>query len=368
MGANNNGNRIDMLAVAEQVRAAGHGAFVDHSGGGHMTIFAGPVDDLPDAAGDYRRAVLAGPGFNYPDGVFGDATDFAVGPDDDGATTPVLTPHTVTTEQVADLIVDQIGKQQGRWARIRAAVQPAEQAFWAAIAAQFPEVTSGDYAGDNLLPTLHQAVLDWLAVNQPKQGIAPTLDEARQAVEAGRVAAAKRLAAVAKLGQLSYGTLTEMARDESRHAAENATEDSGDPDSRDERVNAAAKRADDAVSAGPDAILALLHDLVGEEDATEMLIEQAGYGFTRQQDPKGGYQVLLYLDSTLIDRREQVAPVDVFQAKTEMFAQSGGWAWNVHSGDIGDWCQHSNELAPPPGVDGHAHCPAGCQDSRAERD
>lgn len=46
--------------------------------------------------------------------------------------------------------------------RIKAAVDKAEEGFWASIAADFPEATTGDYDGNDYF---YQNVITWLQFN-----------------------------------------------------------------------------------------------------------------------------------------------------------------------------------------------------------
>jgi hypothetical protein len=90
---------LDLRTVVDRVRAAGHYAYVEHTGGGVLCIYAAPVSTdgpsglfprptLQDAAGDARYAVIAGPGWQAGDVPLADPDDFYVGPDDDGETLP----------------------------------------------------------------------------------------------------------------------------------------------------------------------------------------------------------------------------------------------------------------------------------------
>jgi hypothetical protein len=73
---------LNMETVVARVNAAGVHAFVEHTGGGMATIFAGRSYLIEDEA---RFQCLAGPGwFEGPDftEARGDTTDFFVGVDD----------------------------------------------------------------------------------------------------------------------------------------------------------------------------------------------------------------------------------------------------------------------------------------------
>jgi hypothetical protein len=101
---------FDMNAVCELVHRADVAAYVEHTGGGCATIYAGA--SRLDSHGDRRWAAVGGPGtFNHRDvdrhvGWFG---DFYIGPDDDGDTMPfgVADLGAQTIRQLAALIVAQ---------------------------------------------------------------------------------------------------------------------------------------------------------------------------------------------------------------------------------------------------------------------
>lgn len=101
-------NRIVELLQAKGVA----NAYVEQTGGGCATIYAGPTH--LDGNGDERWAVCAGPGwFTNGGGAFGDRADFYIGPDDDGeAPLDELDRPTedTTDEQVAEMILRQIAK------------------------------------------------------------------------------------------------------------------------------------------------------------------------------------------------------------------------------------------------------------------
>lgn len=95
---------LDLDAVVRMVRSADVFAYVEQTGGGTATIYAG--FRYTDAAGDERWAACAGPGWFLPDPdtghpwAFGRARidDFYVGPDDEDA---APTPAAVTNEAAA---------------------------------------------------------------------------------------------------------------------------------------------------------------------------------------------------------------------------------------------------------------------------
>ena len=77
--------KFSMDAVVASLRAAGHKAYVQQTGGGCATIYAG--ENYLDAAGHPRYQILAGPGRYSWDSTkdsIADTDDFYLGPDDDG--------------------------------------------------------------------------------------------------------------------------------------------------------------------------------------------------------------------------------------------------------------------------------------------
>lgn len=86
--AEDQANEIDLDALAAAVRDLGFHAYVEQTGGGCATLFAG--EEHPDAHGDKRWDAGAGPGwFDGPGWTnarasIGQGGDFCVGPDDDG--------------------------------------------------------------------------------------------------------------------------------------------------------------------------------------------------------------------------------------------------------------------------------------------
>ncbi len=92
---------VDMTEIAALVREQGIDAYVEHTGGGIWTIYAG------SRIGE-RVAVLAGPSTSTPDTRhMGDPTDFYVGPDDNGLlpVSSVSRRGVTTPQQIAALIV-----------------------------------------------------------------------------------------------------------------------------------------------------------------------------------------------------------------------------------------------------------------------
>lgn len=94
---------IDMDAVADLLNVAGVAAYVEQTGGGCATIYAGPTHT--DEHGDERYAVVAGPGwFDGPAWTCARAAvgDFYIGPDDDGENVDAVT--VATTADPASIV------------------------------------------------------------------------------------------------------------------------------------------------------------------------------------------------------------------------------------------------------------------------
>lgn len=103
---------FDMQKVVELVKAAGVTAYVEHTGGGVATIYAGEEVDFKDGDHTYRvHKVAAGPGTyaQYGAPMWASLRDFAVGPNDYGEAGYVdcseVGAHTV--EDIAKIIVAQ---------------------------------------------------------------------------------------------------------------------------------------------------------------------------------------------------------------------------------------------------------------------
>lgn len=106
-------NTIDMQRICDLLNTQGITAYVEQTGGGTATIYAG--ESFTDKHGDPRHPVLAGPGwFDGPAWTqpHGDPTDFYIGPDDDGESdiSEIEVAPTVTEEQAAERIADLIRK------------------------------------------------------------------------------------------------------------------------------------------------------------------------------------------------------------------------------------------------------------------
>lgn len=105
---------IDMSRVADLVNEAGVFAYVEHTGGGNATIYAGEPREVQ--SGEYTDKfypAIAGAGsFAFQPPVWATLTDFSIGVDDQGEG-GYITPMDVgafTEEDVAKLIVAQAKK------------------------------------------------------------------------------------------------------------------------------------------------------------------------------------------------------------------------------------------------------------------
>jgi hypothetical protein len=106
---------IDMQEVVDELHRRGVHAYVEQTGGGVATIYAGPQHEDEDEG--MRWAALAGPGW-FEGGSDGrslftlpraDLADFYVGPDDDGETQDIWQANTETTvQQVADAVCAEV--------------------------------------------------------------------------------------------------------------------------------------------------------------------------------------------------------------------------------------------------------------------
>lgn len=329
-------SRIDMDRVVWHVEQGGVKAYVEQTGGGCATIYAGDLDEWPDQYGDKRYAVAAGPGwFEGPGWIrpYGDATDFHIGPDDDGRLPAVMPEERTHPQAVAALVLEAVRGVEARRQRVRDAVDEAAGAFWTTLAAQFPEVEKADFPPDataELTTALRTAAGVWLHINQPEGGIAEGrlagagIKLARQDAAAERVAeyitgSGIRLEVLAELVEaVATAASNELARDHDYYPL-------GEGLVRDELTEWADDRAAE-VNRGD----------VGEQ--ADFLVAHLG-------------------EKAAMDR------IEAAKAASE-------WWWNQHRNQIGDWCPHSGQLIPPApdGVDDDAACPAGCPDSRPSQD
>ncbi|MEH0937696.1 hypothetical protein [Micromonospora psammae] len=87
------------------------------------------------------------------------------------------------------MVVEKVRQAEARSERIAKAVEAAGDAFWATIAAAFPEATAGDFPPDATMDierAQHQAVHLWLHYNAPEGGIAATGPASLPTVPDGR--------------------------------------------------------------------------------------------------------------------------------------------------------------------------------------
>jgi hypothetical protein len=106
----------NMDRIVALVRARFENAYVEMTGGGCATIYAGPI--VTDGRGDQRYALIAGPG-SYGGRGFGPdedsvvGADFCYGNDDDGETEPIYLTDTETEESIAALFISFIDAKAG---------------------------------------------------------------------------------------------------------------------------------------------------------------------------------------------------------------------------------------------------------------
>jgi len=76
---------LDLTRIADRIRAAGHDATVEHTGGNTATLYAGPTRPNAEAGERDRYAVAAGPGwFGWARGrAYAYTDEFSIGPDRD---------------------------------------------------------------------------------------------------------------------------------------------------------------------------------------------------------------------------------------------------------------------------------------------
>jgi hypothetical protein len=111
---------FSMVELAEAVVDRGVPAFIEHTGGGCATIFAGALAFNPET-GEARWPACAGPG-RYEFGlVFADTEEFWIGPDDDGTTKPIEAIPGWSIDLMADAIVATVRSRAAEQRIIRAA-------------------------------------------------------------------------------------------------------------------------------------------------------------------------------------------------------------------------------------------------------
>lgn len=271
---------IDLDEVVNQLAKLGVPAYVEQTGGGCATIYAGTPQSWPDQYGDRRYAAAAGPGwFEGPAWTKGrgHTDEFYFGPDDDGDTDGDSVPDKAQPPQIAQMIAGVVRDVEARRWRVDTVLETAGKAFWRAVAEGFPEVTTGDFGPDETLAieqAMRKAVLLWLHYNLPEEGVAPT------AVAAGGIVAARMAAAVERLLPLAERVnptwLWDLVHDMA-HADADAEFAHGDfaPISDDTALDALRDRANDRVNeaqqAGKAAAVELLVEVLGEQRAEQML-------------------------------------------------------------------------------------------------
>jgi hypothetical protein len=162
--------RIDLAAVADALRERGHDAVVEHTGGGVVVLYAGR--QVPDRHGDPRWSAAFGPGWydnRDPHHPVADPADCYIGPDSDN-TWALTVPAGWTIDTLVELTTAVIDDVEAGRARFAQAADAARDAMWAAFAAHYPEITTGDVApgADRAFVTESNKVLaGWLDDNRP---------------------------------------------------------------------------------------------------------------------------------------------------------------------------------------------------------
>jgi hypothetical protein len=95
---------VNLTRVAEIMRSKGvHTAYVEHTGHGVATLYAGDLSR--DAEGEDRYQLAAGPGwFELYGEAFIGFSDFSYGPDNDGASKPLFI-REGTEDEIAEIFV-----------------------------------------------------------------------------------------------------------------------------------------------------------------------------------------------------------------------------------------------------------------------
>lgn len=182
-------NVIDMVKLAEAIRALGVQADIDNSGGGTMLIYCGP--SFPrQSDGEMHAAVTVGSGVCTLDnggGVVGAVGDFSWGPgDQDSDPGNYVQVHEFQRiGEMAPKIVQAVREQcfrhsydLARWAdhdaemerRARSVIHEGGDAVWAVIKRHFPEIGDGDVGPDTAIAlgnAVAAAARAWVYANQP---------------------------------------------------------------------------------------------------------------------------------------------------------------------------------------------------------
>nr|BFE56381.1 hypothetical protein GCM10020063_009070 [Dactylosporangium thailandense] len=162
--------RIDLAAVADALRKRGHDAVVEHTSGGVVVVYAGR--QAPDRYGDLRWSAALGPGWYERrdlDRPIADPADCSIGPDRDD-TWAIPVPANWTTGTLAELTAAVIDEVEAGRARFTQAADAARDAMWAAFAARYPEVTTGDVPPDaehTFVTESDKLLAGWLDDNAP---------------------------------------------------------------------------------------------------------------------------------------------------------------------------------------------------------
>lgn len=104
---------VDLEHVCRLLAAEGIPAYVEQTGGGVATIYAGQPREDEDRG--HRYPVIAGPGwFEGPDWTEGraDTRELYVGPDDDGEVTPTAIAPGTKEDEIAAVIAKQVREHQ----------------------------------------------------------------------------------------------------------------------------------------------------------------------------------------------------------------------------------------------------------------
>lgn len=106
-------NEFSLDELSARLTELGLTAYVEHTGGGVATIYAGATHDEPGYG--RRYAVVAGPGWFDRDTMavaYASSEEFCFGRDDDGEAMPTYVEPGSTLEQIAQAIA--------KWARVNA--------------------------------------------------------------------------------------------------------------------------------------------------------------------------------------------------------------------------------------------------------
>lgn len=196
--------RLDFDVVVRKLGTLGVAAHVDHTSGDTATLYAGPMADWPDNDGVRRRAVSLGPGaYDGPRGSnpYGHTHELGYG-DTDGHDDGVSLREDAQPTEVATRIAGAVVEVQRRRRRFDDAADTALAALWDAVAAEYPEVTTGDFGPAETMEierAVRTAMSLWLRYNRPVEGIAPSKAAAQYVVAERRAGAVRRLTPMAEV-------------------------------------------------------------------------------------------------------------------------------------------------------------------------